>query len=55
MRVSSSARAATKREVSVPAAIVTTVENGEITHERRILDFTGVLLVQVGVLKAKPV
>jgi len=45
---------ATKRKVSVPAAIVTTVDNGEITHERRILDFTG-LLVQIGVLKAKPV
>jgi hypothetical protein len=27
--------------------------DGRIVHERRILDFTGVL-VQVGVLKAKP-
>jgi predicted ester cyclase len=42
------------RRMGFAAAIVTTVENGEITHERRILDFTGVL-VQVGVLKAKPV
>jgi hypothetical protein len=29
------------------------VENGEVVHERRILDFTGVL-IQIGVLKAKP-
>jgi uncharacterized protein (TIGR02246 family) len=42
------------RRMAFAAAIVTTVENGEITHERRILDFTGVL-VQIGVLKAKPV
>ena len=41
------------RRVGFAAAIVVTIENGEITHERRILDFTGVLL-QVGVLKAKP-
>jgi hypothetical protein len=30
-----------------------TVADGLITEERRIFDFTGVLL-QVGVLKAKP-
>lgn len=41
------------RRVGVAAAIVVTIKDGEITHERRILDFTGVL-VQVGVLKAKP-
>jgi len=29
------------------------LRNGEIVHERRILDFTGVL-IQVGVLRAKP-
>jgi hypothetical protein len=29
------------------------MENELIAHERRILDFTG-LLVQVGVLRAKP-
>jgi steroid delta-isomerase-like uncharacterized protein len=29
------------------------LENGEIVHERRIYDFTG-LLVQIGALKAKP-
>lgn len=41
------------RRIGVAAAIVVTIKDGEITHERRILDFTG-LLVQVGVLKAKP-
>jgi steroid delta-isomerase-like uncharacterized protein len=30
------------------------IENGLIVHERRIYDFTG-LLVQVGALKAKPI
>jgi len=44
----------TGRRVSVATAFVMTIEDGEILHERRILDFTGVL-VQVGVLKAKPV
>ena len=44
---------ATGRRVQVPGAFVYELENGEIVHERRILDFTGVL-VQVGVLKAKP-
>jgi len=29
------------------------VRDGEITHERRIYDFTG-MLVQIGVLRAKP-
>jgi steroid delta-isomerase-like uncharacterized protein len=41
------------RRLAVGAAFVYTIENGEIAHERRILDFTGVL-VQLGVLKAKP-
>jgi steroid delta-isomerase-like uncharacterized protein len=34
-------------------AFICTVEKGQITRERRIYDFTGVL-VQIGVLKAKP-
>ena len=34
-------------------AFVYTLRDGAIVHERRILDFTGVL-IQVGVLKAKP-
>jgi uncharacterized protein (TIGR02246 family) len=46
--------APTGRRVSFVMACVLTFENGEILHERRVLDFTGVL-VQVGVLKAKPV
>ncbi len=44
---------ATGRKVSFAIALVVSMENGEIAHERRILDFTGVL-IQVGVLKAKP-
>lgn len=44
---------ATGRRVQVPGAFVYTLRDGQIAHERRILDFTGVL-VQVGVLKAKP-
>jgi steroid delta-isomerase-like uncharacterized protein len=42
------------RKLAVTTACVMTIENGEIAHERRVLDFTGVL-VQIGVLKAKPV
>jgi steroid delta-isomerase-like uncharacterized protein len=34
-------------------AFLFTVENGRITRERRIYDFTG-MLVEIGVLKAKP-
>ena len=34
-------------------AFIFTVENGQIIRERRIYDFTGVL-VQIGVLKARP-
>lgn len=44
---------ATGRKVDVVFALVMSVSDGEIANERRILDFTGVL-VQVGVLKAKP-
>jgi steroid delta-isomerase-like uncharacterized protein len=44
---------ATGRRVDVVCALILTLEDGEITHERRVLDFTGVL-VQVGVLKTKP-
>jgi uncharacterized protein (TIGR02246 family) len=45
--------AATGRRVQVTGAFVYKIRDGLIEHERRILDFTGVL-VQVGVLKAKP-
>jgi len=44
---------ATGRRLQVVAAFVYTMKDHLIAHERRILDFTGVL-VQVGVLKAKP-
>ena len=43
----------THKRIEIQAAVLMTVENGLITHERRIYDFTG-LLVQIGVLKAKP-
>jgi uncharacterized protein (TIGR02246 family) len=44
---------ATGRRVQAVGAFIYTLSDGLIVHERRILDFTGVL-VQVGVLKAKP-
>ncbi|HEX6464412.1 MAG TPA: ester cyclase [Vicinamibacterales bacterium] len=44
---------ATGRHVEVAMASLLTLRDGFITEERRIYDFTGVL-VQVGVLKAKP-
>jgi steroid delta-isomerase-like uncharacterized protein len=44
----------TKRAVRISIVFMYEFENGRIAHERRIYDFTG-LLVQVGVLKAKPV
>ena len=45
---------ATGRRVSVPIAFYYELEWGRIARERRIYDFTGVL-VQVGLIKAKPV
>jgi len=43
----------TGKPALLPMVIVCRVKDGLITHERRIYDFTG-MLVQVGVLKAKP-
>lgn len=43
----------THRRIEFPSARYMTFENGLIAHERRVYDFTG-LLVQVGVLRAKP-
>jgi uncharacterized protein (TIGR02246 family) len=43
----------TGRHVEVQVALVMTVAGGLVADERRIYDFTGVL-VQVGVLKARP-
>lgn len=44
----------TRRSVSVPIVFFYDLRDGLITRERRVYDFTG-LLVQVGLLKAKPV
>ena len=43
----------THRRVEITSSRLMRFENGLIMHERRIYDFTG-LLVQVGVLRAKP-
>lgn len=43
----------TGRHIEVAGAFIYRFEKGLIAHERRVLDFTG-LLVQVGVLRAKP-
>jgi steroid delta-isomerase-like uncharacterized protein len=37
----------------IPIVILSKVDNGRIVYERRVYDFTG-LLVQIGVLKARP-
>lgn len=44
---------ASGRHVQAVCAFLYTLSGGSIVHERRILDFTGVL-IQVGVLRAKP-
>jgi steroid delta-isomerase-like uncharacterized protein len=44
---------ASGRRLEATCAFLYRIANGLIVHERRILDFTGVL-VQVGVLRAKP-
>jgi steroid delta-isomerase-like uncharacterized protein len=41
------------KPAQLPMVNVCQVANGLITHERRIYDFTG-MLVQIGVLKARP-
>jgi predicted ester cyclase len=41
------------RPAQLPMVLVCELAGGYITHERRIYDFTG-LLVQIGVLKARP-
>jgi steroid delta-isomerase-like uncharacterized protein len=45
---------ASGRQVNFPTVFVFELRDGRIARERRIYDFTGVL-VQVGLLKAKPV
>ena len=44
---------ASGRQVKFICAFIYTLKDGQIVHERRVLDFTGVL-VQVGVIRAKP-
>ena len=46
--------APTHRKITFHCGFFYTVGNGRISHERRVYDFTG-LLIQVGLLKAKPV
>ena len=46
--------APTHRRVSIPITWFYTLRGGKIVRERRVYDFTGVL-IQVGLLKAKPV
>jgi steroid delta-isomerase-like uncharacterized protein len=43
----------TGRKISFPLVVIFTLKDGLIVDERRIYDFTG-MLVQAGVLKAKP-
>ena len=43
----------TQKAFEFPLVRLFTLRDGQIAHERRIYDFTG-LLVQVGALKAKP-
>ena len=44
----------TNKPFRVPMVTQCTVKDGAIVHEKRIYDFTG-MLVQIGVLKAKPI
>lgn len=43
----------TGKKFTMPMVLLFIVNNGAIQHERRIYDFTG-LMIQLGVLKAKP-
>ena len=51
--VNSSACPPTGKSFRVPAVFLYDLKDGQIARERRIYDFTGVLM-QVGLLKAKP-
>ena len=43
----------TGKRFTMPMVFLFTLKDGKIQHERRVYDFTG-LLIQLGVLKAKP-
>lgn len=45
---------ATNKAFRLPVVFLYELNDRKIAHERRIYDFTG-LLVQIGLLKAKPV
>ena len=45
---------ATGKAFRVPLVVLCTLADHQIVHERRIYDFTG-MLIQIGVLKARPV
>ncbi len=44
---------ATNRQFTIQGALVHQMKDGHIAHERRIYDFTG-MLVQIGVLRPRP-
>jgi steroid delta-isomerase-like uncharacterized protein len=44
----------TGKSFRVPCVLLYTLKDGKITHERRVYDFTG-MLVQMGLLKTKPI
>jgi steroid delta-isomerase-like uncharacterized protein len=44
---------ATNRQFTIQGAFVEEMKDGHIAHERRIYDFTG-MLVQIGVLRPRP-
>lgn len=44
----------TGKQFRFPVVFIYRFENGQIVHEKRVYDFTG-MLVNIGVLKAKPV
>jgi steroid delta-isomerase-like uncharacterized protein len=46
--------APTSKPFTVPMVVLCTLNDDGIVHEKRIYDFTG-MLVQIGVLKARPV
>jgi predicted ester cyclase len=45
---------ATGKPFIVPVVLLYTLKDGQVVREKRIYDFTG-MLIQIGVLKAKPV
>jgi predicted ester cyclase len=44
----------TNKPFTVPVVLTYTLKDGKVVYERRIYDFTG-MLIQIGVHKAKPV